>query len=103
MSNKLIEKRNNSDGWKLFLVLLEKAQKSGLEQEFFDFFLTSKEISYLSKRCLMMKTLLTTKKTQREISGEFQIGIGKVTRGSNGFKNSPDNLKSFLVKNIGKS
>jgi TrpR family trp operon transcriptional repressor len=62
----------------------------------FDLFLTPEEILDLEKRFLIIKELLSNKKTQRQIAKSLNVSIAKITRGSNELKRIDPKLLLYL-------
>lgn len=59
-----------------------------------DLFLTNEEKTNIEIRFLVIKELLKSKKTQREIARDVGVSIAKITRGSNELKRMN---KKFLI------
>lgn len=91
----------NQDGWNIFITLCLMAKKNKTLSELFDVFLTMKEKSDISLRCLIIKDLLENKKTQREMAKELNVSIAKITRGSNELKRQDPRLIAYLQKYFG--
>lgn len=90
----------NKTGWRGFLELCLAAKDEAVLSELFDLFFTSEEKSSLETRCLIIKALLAKKKTQRQISEDFNVSIAKITRGSNELKRISPRLIAYLHKNL---
>lgn len=82
----------------MFLGLCKKFAGSELGEEFFELILTREEKDTFSARSLIIKALLGNEMTQREMSGDFQVSISQITRGSNALKRSNPELKKELQK-----
>ncbi|MCB1137001.1 MAG: trp operon repressor [Chlamydiia bacterium] len=64
--------------------------------------LTINEREYLIDRYRIVRALLTTKLTQREIAEQFHVSIAKITAGSNELKRTPNDIKEILTDFISK-
>lgn len=63
---------------------------------FFDVFLTISEREEIPKRLQIVKELLKSEKTQREIAEDLGVSIANVTRASNIIKSKQYNLTKLL-------
>lgn len=86
--------------WKSFLTLCLKAKSPDELSSLFDCFLTIEEREAITDRYTIVKALLESKLTQRDMSEKLKVSIAKITRGSNALKAIDPKLKSFLEKNI---
>ncbi len=92
--------KTEGDGWRGFLRLCEKSQRSKQLDLFFNVFLTHEERGAVAKRFEIAKALLTDDKPQREIAKELGTSIAKITRGSNYLKTIDEKFKQFLKENL---
>jgi TrpR family transcriptional regulator, trp operon repressor len=92
--------KGGKDGWWRFLKLCQSCKTERQRSDFFDFFLTLEEKAAIGLRCSVFKELLEGDKTQRDIAGDLQTSIAKVTRGSNNLKTVSKDLRKFLVKHL---
>jgi TrpR family trp operon transcriptional repressor len=86
----------DKEGWNLFLQLCLETKKSSRLEELLSLFLTIEEKEHLSSRMQIIKSLLSEKLSQREISDEMKVSISQITRGSNALKIVSDDLLKFL-------
>ena len=63
-------------------------------------FLTINEREYLVDRYRIVRALLSTELTQREIAEQFHVSIAKITAGSNELKRTPSDIKKILTEFI---
>lgn len=87
-----------NEGWKSFLQLCVKSHDITLLSKLFDLFFTHEEKEAMSSRLLIVRELLSGKKTQREIAKDLKISIAKITRGSNALKSVDQDVKDFLQR-----
>lgn len=88
----------NQKGWKEFITLCLAAKDDKQLSEIFDLFLTLEEKESLAMRLLIVKELLTGKKTQRQIAKDLNVSIAKITRGSNALKLINPHLLKLLKR-----
>ena len=86
----------NQDGWQHFLELCLAAKDPQILSELFGLLLTHEEKSDMKTRCLIIRDLLTQKKTQRQMAEELHVSIAKITRGSNELKRISPELMRFI-------
>lgn len=86
----------DEEGWKMFLDLCLETKRSSRLEELLSLFLTIEEKEHLSARMQIIKTLLSEKLSQREISDEMKVSISQITRGSNALKIVSNDLLKFL-------
>lgn len=84
------------NGWQDFVAKCAKFNDPRDMETFFDVFLTMSEKEELAKRFNIIKELLLTTKTQREIAKDLKVSIANVSRGANVIKTYPSNLKELL-------
>lgn len=84
------------NGWQDFVAKCAKFSHPQDMETFFDVFLTMSEKEELAKRFNIIKELLLTTKTQREIAKDLKVSIANVSRGANVIKTYPSNLKELL-------
>lgn len=87
-------------GWHDFIHLCRHAKTDEEYSDMFDLLFTPEEKSDVALRCLILKELLSGKKTQREIAKDLKVSIAKITRGSNELKRIPDKTKTFFLKQL---
>ncbi len=85
-------------GWKEFLTLCLATKNTKALNELFDLLITPEEKESLSMRSLIIKELISGKKTQRKIAEDLNVSIAKITRGSNALKRMRAGLLSLLKK-----
>ena len=91
-------KDSEEDGWRGFLELCLKVKGFKELDALLDLFLTATERSEVSKRFLIVRELLSGKKTQREMAKDLKVSIAKITRGSNMLKTIKTDLRKLLEK-----
>lgn len=82
--------------WQNFITLVKQACEEGRLEMVFEVFLTQAEREDLAKRYEIIRSLLTTKKPQRQIAKDLGLSLSKVTRGVNEMKRTPSKVKTFL-------
>lgn len=97
MESFCMKKTTQNKGWRYFLKLCLNAGNEKKLEELLDLLLTLEEKSDLNNRCLIIKTLLENKMTQREIAETFHVSISKITRGSNALKIISPQTRSELT------
>lgn len=86
-------------GFEKFIEICSRKLGSKELKAVFDLFLTPEEKANLGLRYMIIKELLESKKTQREIAKDLNVSIAKITRGSNELKRlRPEALK--LLKSL---
>ena len=93
---------NIEQGWHEFLKLCTKIQTAEEFDRFFALFLTFEEREIIASRYLIIKALLESKLTQREIAETHQVSIAQITRGSNALKIVDPTFKKILREKIAK-
>jgi TrpR family transcriptional regulator, trp operon repressor len=83
-------------GWEGFLQLCANIQSPETLKEVFDLFFTLEEKETFAARYLVVKALLDSKLSQREIASELKVSIAQITRGSNALKIISPKLKRQL-------
>ena len=89
-----------SKEWAKFLDLFLGAKDRMTLDMLFQLFMTLNERDMLVDRYRLVKALLTTDLSQREISEILQLSISKVTMGSKATQILPDQHKSYLLKKM---
>ena len=85
-----------SSDWQGFVAQCHQFEEVRDLGVFFDVFLTLSEKDELVKRFNIVKQLLQSNKTQREIARNLKVSIANVSRGANVIKTYPVNLKMLL-------
>lgn len=80
-----------------FFRLCQEAHAIGKLTEFFSLFFTKEEIAMLESRCEIVRALLQSDMTQREIAKQYRVSIAQITRGSNALKSISLPLKKLLT------
>lgn len=88
------------DGWHDFLKLCSKIKTPEAFNSFFALFLTCEERETMGSRYLIIKALLESRLTQREIAETYKVSIAQITRGSNALKIIDPKFKKFLEKKL---
>jgi TrpR family trp operon transcriptional repressor len=86
----------NEAGWHYFLELCLAANNEETLSELFSLLLTHEEKADMETRCLIIRDLLSQKKTQRQMADELHVSIAKITRGSNELKRISPELRHFI-------
>jgi TrpR family trp operon transcriptional repressor len=89
---------SGKDGWCDFLELCSKIKTPEAFNSFFSLFLTFEERETMGSRYLIIKALLESQLTQREIAETYKVSIAQITRGSNALKIIDPEFKKFLEK-----
>jgi TrpR family trp operon transcriptional repressor len=84
------------DGWRGFIELCAAIEESTQFNQMCDLFMTIEEKNTLASRYLIVKALLESKLTQREIAEKYEVSIAQITRGSNALKIIEPKLRSHL-------
>lgn len=95
-----MKQTNEGDGWWQFIKLCTHTKQQEELNNLLNLFLTIEERKNVADRYLIIHDLLAGKKTQREIAGDRQVSIAKITRGSNGLKLIGERLRNFLIAQI---
>ena len=85
--------------WSKFLKLLQGADEKELDT-LFHLFMTKNEREMLVERYTLVKTLLSEKYTQREISEKLGMSISLVTAGSKALQLLKEQDKQFLKERM---
>ena len=91
---------NNSvhdKSWQSFLNLCRQLESTEELDQMLRFFLTVEELQALAGRYRIIKALLKGQDSQRKMAEALQVSIAKITRGSNGLKQQPDEFKQRLT------
>ncbi|MCK4608899.1 MAG: trp operon repressor [Gammaproteobacteria bacterium] len=88
------------EDWLEFLRFCSEFRTSEQVDNFFEVFYTFNEREEVLSRYLIVKEMLTSKKTQREIAVSHNVSIAKITRGSNQLKRVSDEFKEFIARAI---
>jgi len=89
-----------TQNWRNFIQLCLAAKTEKELSELFDLMLTNAEKDDLAVRYAIIKELLVSKKTQRELAKTIEISIAKVTRGSNALKIAKPATKAWWLDKI---
>ncbi len=92
-----VEMENN---WNCLIELFTQVTDHEQMKKLLLLFLTINEREYLVDRYLIVRALLTTELTQREIAEQFHVSIAKITAGSNELKRTPIDIKEILTNFI---
>ena len=95
-----MQQTSAEDGWWCFLKLCTELKTAQEFNDLFDLFLTIQEKQDVGDRYLIVRDLLKGDRTQREMAGELQVSIAKITRGSNSLKMIGERLRNFLIDKI---
>lgn len=85
------------DDWKRLIELFSQVNDHEQMEKLLLLFLTINEREYLVDRYRIVRALLTTELTQREIAEQFHVSIAKITAGSNELKRTPGDFKKMLM------
>ena len=88
------------DNWIAFAKLCLRAKNPEQLKKLFDLFLTFEEKRTLASRYQIIKTLMESKLTQREIAEQFKVSISQITRGSNALKIVDEEILGLLKENL---
>lgn len=83
-----------------FVGLLSSAKDKQAILLLLEVFLTPEEKDDLATRYLIVRELLQSKKTQRQIAKDLNVSIAKITRGSNELKRANRKILEYLSENI---
>lgn len=83
-----------------FVELLSSAKDKQAILLLLEVFLTPEEKDDLATRYLIVRELLQSKKTQRQIAKDLNVSIAKITRGSNELKRANRKILEYLSENI---
>lgn len=93
--------KDGEDDWWRFLALCNKAISPEKLNEFFELFLTIEERRALANRFLIIEALLKGDRNQRNIARDLGVSISRVSRGSNSLKTISEELRTFLIAEMG--
>lgn len=89
-------------GWQQFVMLCKETRDDKRLFALLDLFLTAEERDDLATRYLIVKELISGKKTQRQIAKDLNVSIAKITRGSNELKRMNPQIIQYLQKTFTK-
>lgn len=89
-----------SKDWKKFLELILSAKDAGTLDTYFQLFTTHNEREMLVDRYRLVRAILTTDLSQREIADTLHLSISKVTAGSKALQSLERDHKNNLTKNL---
>ena len=92
----------NQKGWQHFIALCKNTPDDKMLFSLLDLFLTAEEHDHLATRYLIVKELISGKKTQRQIAKDLNVSIAKITRGSNELKRVNNQIVHYLQKEFKK-
>jgi TrpR family trp operon transcriptional repressor len=92
---------NGEEDWWCFLALCNRVTGPKSLDEFFELFLTIEERRALANRFLIIKALLKGDRNQRDIARDVGVSISRVSRGSNSLKTISEELRTFLIAEMG--
>ena len=88
--------------WQSLVQVIAQENKVESIDLLLDILLTFTEKQDIVKRMQIIELIIDGEITQREISKQYNISIGKITRGSNAIKELNDEKKQLLKKIINK-
>jgi Trp operon repressor len=86
--------------WEKFLELFMDARDEETFEMIFRLFLTQNEREMLIDRYRLVRALLTTPLSQREIAESLQLSISKITAGSKATQSLPEHYKAYLANRM---
>ena len=86
----------DNNNWQEFVKVCNAIESLDELNMFFDTLLTVSEKIELAKRLTILRELLTSNRTQRDLAKQLQVSLANVTRGSNVLKNTNFDLKKIL-------
>ncbi len=92
--------KENSKEWIKFVDLCLSAKDRGSLDMILRLFTTMDERDMLISRYQLVKVLLTTDLSQREIAETLHLSISKVTAGSKATQRLPELQKAYLIKKM---
>lgn len=95
INNKIVSS-DIKKGWEDFIQLCLKTNDHRGLSQLFELFFTTEEKYDLATRYLIIKDLLASELTQREMAEKLNVSIAKITRGSNELKRTQHKLIKHL-------
>ncbi len=97
-----LSQQGNED-WQCFLTLLQQSFAENLHYSLLQLFLTPDERTALGTRLRIIEELMKGEMSQRELKNQLGAGIATITRGSNGLKSAPPELKAWMTAQLMKA
>lgn len=86
--------------WEKFLNLFLGLKDKEVLNMLFELFMTMGERQMIADRYRLVKALLTTDLSQREIADSLNLSISKITAGSKATQVLSDKCKDYLIKKL---
>lgn len=83
--------------WRSFVKLCAALSETELDK-MFNLFMTAAERDDIADRYIILKAMLNTAKTHREIAADYNISLAKVSRGSNAIKTAQEYYPEIIEK-----